>query len=227
MRIGRSLAASIMMPVVLLAPAARADDGDLVGLLNEKVITTASQSAETASSAPAVSTTITAEDLRAFGIHSLDEAIDFLSLGAVTSDNLRDGDIGARGVLVSGDHGNHFLILVDGHAMNEALRGSAQFGRGAGIPLEIVDHVEIILGPGSVLYGSNAMLGVINIVTRRAKDFKGTHAIAETELGKSYRVSAAGGYPLRLFDIPAELTLQLEYYRMRQSLDVPMEYAGS
>ena len=62
----------------------------------------------------------------------------------------------------------HFLVLVDGHAMNEPLRGSAWTGVGSGVPIEIIDHIEVIVGPGSVLYGSNAMFGLINVVTKRA-----------------------------------------------------------
>ena len=103
----------------------------------------------------------------------------------VTANPLRDRDIGSRGVLMAGDHGNHILLLVNGHAVNEPLYGSAQFGRGHGVPFEMIDHLEVVIGPGSVLYGSSAMFGVINVITKRAKDFAGTHIIGETEVGKS------------------------------------------
>ena len=49
------------------------------------------------------------------------------------------------------------------------------------MPIEMVDHIEIILGPGSVLYGSNAMLGVINVVTKRARNFTGFHLVGESD----------------------------------------------
>jgi outer membrane receptor for ferrienterochelin and colicins len=199
------------------AGVARADtDGtsssNLEMLLEENVVTTVSKSAETSTVAPATSTSITAEELRTHGIRSLDEAIDFLSLGVVTANPLRDPDIGARGVLITGDRGNHLLLLLNGHAVNEPLYGSAQFGRGAGIPMELIDHVEVIIGPGSVLYGSNAMFGVINVITKRAKDFGGMHAIVETEVGKSYRAAAGAGYRL---GASSEITLGVEYYEQR------------
>jgi len=191
---------------------ARADDTlDIQALLNETVITTASKSTERGSSAPATSTLLTAEDIRIYGIHSIDEALDFLSLGTVTSNTFRAVDVGARGVLLTRDQGDHFLLLVDGHAMNEALYGAARFERGAGIPMEIIDHIEVILGPGSVLYGSNAMLGVVNVVTKRARAFDGTHAIAQTEIGKSYRFAAGAGYEPKIFGTKSELALELEY----------------
>src|SRR5262249_50208112 len=156
------------------ARPARADDtSELEGLLSEQVVSSASKQSERASSAPALSTNLSAEDLRRYGIRTLAEAIDVLSMGVASSDNLNGGEIGARGVLITGDRGSHFLLLVDGHTVNEQVRGSAFFGVGAGIPLEIIDHIEIVVGPGSVLYGSNAMLGLINVVTKRARDFGG------------------------------------------------------
>ena len=208
--------ATFALGVFALLPAtpARADDtSDLQGLLNEPVVTTASKSAETATTAPATSTTITAEDLRKYGIHSLDEAIDFLSLGVVTSNPLHTVDIGSRGVTIPSDQGNHFLLLVNGHAINEALFGAARFDRGLGMPLELIDHIEVVLGPGSVLYGSNAMLGVINVITKRAKDMLGGHVAIESELGKSYRAAGLGGFELTLFGKPSEVTFGLEYFR--------------
>jgi outer membrane receptor for ferrienterochelin and colicins len=199
----------------IIGGSARATDdtgSDVQALLDENIVTTASKSLETGTAAPATSTSITAEDLRRYGIHSLDEAIDFLSLGLVTANPLRDPDIGSRGVLMTGDHGNHILLLVNGHAINEPLYGSAQFGRGLGIPLEMIDHLEVVIGPGSVLYGSSAMFGVINVITKRAKDFAGTHVIAETEVGKSYRVAAGAGYQLGR---ETELTLGVGYYAQK------------
>src|SRR6185503_17011460 len=121
------------------------------------------------------------------GIHSLDEAINFLSLGMVTENPLGAVAIGARGVLVTQDYGSHVLLLINGHSVNEQWGGTAYFERGAAIPLELVDHIEVILGPGSVLYGSNAMLGVINVVTKRAKDYDGVHAVVESEIPTSIR----------------------------------------
>jgi outer membrane receptor for ferrienterochelin and colicin len=207
--------------LVALAVAAVARDAsaegtaDLQGLLDQSVVTTASKSAENASDAPATSTTITAEELRRFGIHSLDEAIDFLSVGVMTSNPLSQIDIGARGVMIPGDRGAHFLLLVDGHAVNEPLYGMARFDRGAGIALELVDRIEVIVGPGSVLYGSNAMFGVINVITKRAKDFKGLHVSAESEIGKSQRAAAGAGVSFSAFGAPGELTLAAEYYRQK------------
>jgi outer membrane cobalamin receptor len=197
-----------------MSGSARADDtADLQSLLSETVVVGASKSAEKGSTAPAVTTTLTSDDMRRFGIRSIDEAIDFLSLGAATSNTLRAPEVGSRGVLVTKDQGDHFLLLIDGHVMNEALYGAARFGPGGGIPLEMVDRIEVILGPGSVLYGSSAMLGVINVVTKQARDFAGTHLIVESQIGKSWRVAGGGGYEFDLFKERAAMTFELEYFR--------------
>jgi outer membrane receptor for ferrienterochelin and colicins len=209
-----AVSAALAVATLVGASVARADDtSELEGLLDETVVTTASKSAETGSSAPATSTTLTAEDMRRYGIHSLDEAIDFLSLGVVTSNPLRSVHVGARGVLLPRDQGDHFLLLVNGHSVNEPLFGAARFERGAGIPMELIDHIEVILGPGSVLYGSNAMLGVINVITKRAKDWRGAHVVIESEIGKSYRAQGGAGYGFDLFGKKSEITLAVEYFR--------------
>src|SRR5580700_3720623 len=204
----------LALAVLAWQGGARGDDtGDLQGLLSETYVSGASKTTESNSTAPAISTTLTSDDIRRYGIHSLDEAIDFLSLGAFTSSNFENTDIGANGVIIPRDQGDHILLLINGHAMNEALYGAARFNRGAGIPMEIVDHIEVILGPGSVLYGSSAMLGVVNVVTKEARGFAGTHLVAESELLTSWRIAGGGGYEFPLFGQPAKLAMELEYYQ--------------
>ncbi len=206
---------SIVLSVAVLALSASASadaPSDLEALLEEPVVSTASKSAETQSVAPATTSVLTAEDLRRYGIRSLDEALNFLALGIMTSNPLHSVDVGARGVLLTADFGNHVLLLVDGHAMNEQWDGTAYFERGAGIPFELIDHIEVILGPGSVLYGSNAMLAVINIITKRAKEFGGLHVVGETELPTAVRAAAGFGHEFTLFGRRAEVTTEIEYY---------------
>lgn len=211
-----AIGASLVM--LLSAGTARADDkdtSDLEGLLNENVVSTASKSTEVGAAAPATATIITAEELKIHGVQTLAEAINFLSLGATTSDSYARVDVGARGVMIPLDNGDHVLLLINGHSVNDALFTGASFGRGAGIPIEMIDHIEVILGPGSVLYGSNAMLGVFNVITKKPKDWPGVHAGTVVEPGKSWRVMAGTGLTLTLplIHTPAELTVGVEYYK--------------
>jgi outer membrane receptor for ferrienterochelin and colicin len=133
----KRVALSFAAFVVTLGSAARVfagDTSDLQGLLDETVVTTASKSAETATNAPATSTTLTADDMRRYGIRTIDEAINFLSLGASAYNPLYRPDVGARGVSIDGDRGAHVLLLVDGHSMNDVATGGARVGRGLGVP---------------------------------------------------------------------------------------------
>ncbi len=215
----------------LALPVRAQSSAELDQLLGEAIVSTPSKNSETDTTAPATSSIITAEQLRRYGIRTLDEAIDYLSLGMSTSNPGHVAEIGARGVQLNGDYGNHVLLLVDGHAVNEPWNGTAYFDRGAGVPFEMIDHIEVMLGPGSVLYGSQAMLGVINVVTKRAKDFNGLRLIGEADtavapanpggpaapsffdgLGGGYRLGAGYGREFDIGKSPSELTLGLEYY---------------
>lgn len=204
----------VFASIVLGAASGRAQDtSDIQSILNEHVITTASTTAQKDSAAPALSTTITSEDLKLYGIRTLAEAVNFLSMGVVTSDPLGTPDIGARGVLFGNDDGKHFLLLINGHAVNDPLYGAARFDQGAGVPIDMVDHIEVVLGPGSVLYGSNAMMGVINVITKSGSSYQGGHAVGEYEFGRSYHASAGTGVTFKLFGAPSELTAGVDYYK--------------
>lgn len=194
------------------AAAAPSDTTDLEGLLDASVVSGASRGAEVSSSAPATTTTITAEELMRFGVKTLDEAIDWLSMGMVNEHPLPTTELNVRGMLLTGDYGNHVLLVVDGHPLNEQWGGTAYFDRSAALPIELIDHIEVILGPGSVMYGSNAMMGVINVVTKRAKDVGGLHLVLESDLPFSLRGAAGGGVEFDLFGSKAELTGQIDYY---------------
>ncbi|MEO6599669.1 MAG: TonB-dependent receptor [Polyangiaceae bacterium] len=218
MRLSRSLARWLLGGVLVIGPGRMASAQDLSGLegmLSEPIVSSASKQSEDASSSPALSLSLSAEDLRRYGARTLAEAIDFLSIAVSSSDNLNGGEMGARGVLLTGDRGSHFLLLVDGNVMNDPLRGGASFGPGAGIPMELIDHVEIIVGPGSVLYGSNAMLGLVNVVTKRAKNYAGARVLVESALPTSIRTGVGFGTQFKLFGQAGELTTQLEYYKQQ------------
>jgi len=195
------------------APSGEPEWAELQGLLNEPLVSTASDALQLASAAPATSRSISADELRRHGIRSLDEAINFLGLGMVTQNPLHSVDVGARGVLMTADFGNHVLLLLNGHTLNEPWDGTAYFERGAAIPFELIDHIEIVLGPGSVLYGSNAMLGVVNVITKKSDAWRGVHLIAESELLTSGRVAVGGAGELSLFGRTASFIAEAEYYR--------------
>ncbi len=95
---------------------------------------------------------------------------------------------GVTGVFIRGGNSNYNLVLIDGIQVND-FGGAFDF---ASLPVDGVDHVEVIRGPQSALYGSNAVTGVINVVSQRGEGPPHFAALAE---GGSYatRRFAAGG----------------------------------
>ncbi len=218
-------------------PSVSAEDvSDLESLLGDQIVQTGSSIVSGTSVAPATVVTITADDLRSFGLRTLDEAINFASMGMLTEYNMHAPEIGARGVLIHGDYGNHVLLMINGLAINEAWAGAALFNRGAGIPVEMIDRIEVMLGPGSVMYGAQAMLGTINVITKDGYGYKGVHAVAEGEavsplategrlrapssdhylgdLGGSYRVGLGHGARFKWLGLDGDSSLHVEYYRL-------------
>lgn len=200
---------------LLASRQALAQDAELSEILDSSIITTASQLAETASNAPATSTCIDSDELQRYGIRTLEEAINFLALGVSSTGGktaLNAIDLGARGVALANDQSSHFLLLIDGHSLNEPFLGAIAPDHGLGLPLEAVDRIEVIVGPGSVLYGSNAMLGVINIVTKGATRARGGHAALELVAPVGERVAAYGAGSFELFGERATLSASTQYW---------------
>ncbi len=174
-------AAVLAVPAsALAAPAAAPDpvedapiDPELAELLDEPIASTASKRSEPISAAPATVFTITAEEMRLHGLRTVEEAIAYLGNSMVV--NAPYGDMSARGLALD-DDGNHFLLLVNGHVRNNVWGGWQRTNRQLGVPLEMIERVEISLGPGSVLYGTSAMFGVINVVTKQPAANEGIHA---------------------------------------------------
>ena len=72
------------------------------------------------------------------------------------------------------------LLLVDSHRMNDAVYDQAAIGTDSPIDVDLIERVEIVRGPSSSLYGTNAFFGVINVITKRGRDIKGTELSGET-----------------------------------------------
>lgn len=159
------------------------DVAGLESLLGEAVVSSASRTAETTSEAPATVWTISGTDLKRFGIQSVEEAVRYLG-HAITSyefDQRMNTAFGVRGYL-SGNLGLHLAVLIDGNqagGSSMTARGTAQYL----MPIELVDHLELVIGPGSVMYGNSAMLGVINVVTRSGASLEGPQLVLQASGG--------------------------------------------
>ena len=141
---------------------------DLKNVLDQPV-QVASKRTQRLKEAPADITVLRREDLADFGYRTLGQALaGVLGLGG-NQDRAYQG-LAARGLYVLGDQNTRLLILLDGHALNSPSEvGSSKIGEDFGIALDDVERIEIVRGPASSLYGNNAFLGMVNVVTREAK----------------------------------------------------------
>lgn len=133
---------------------------DLGEMLKVEVATgTAKQLSE----APAVVSVITADDIKAMGARTLTEALERVpGLHASLSDNRANTLYSIRGIRTSTTP--QVLILFDGVNISEATLFSSNFS--FRYPVNFIERIEIIRGPGSAVYGADAFSGVINVITK-------------------------------------------------------------
>ncbi|MET0592474.1 MAG: TonB-dependent receptor, partial [Polyangiaceae bacterium] len=137
---------------------------DLV-LTQAEEVNAASRVTETVEDAPSSVSIVRTEELRQMGYPTIAEALRGVR-GVFTSDDRSYPTVGFRGFGRLGDYGNRVLVLLDGHPTNDNWVGSSYVGYDARTDLEDIERIEVVRGPGSILYGTNAFSGVINLVTR-------------------------------------------------------------
>jgi len=159
--------------------ASRLFSMDLDGLSNTNV-TTASKFAEKLSDAPSVMSVVSRDELRRFGGTTLLDILERVAGLTGSSAFFADRSmVAVRGDQTRTDAG-HILILINGRPVREVLEGGVSSDILKSFPVNLLERIEVIKGPGSVLYGSDAYSGVINLITRKAE-------------GKTFHFSAAGG----------------------------------
>ncbi|HWZ91531.1 MAG TPA: TonB-dependent receptor, partial [Polyangiaceae bacterium] len=137
---------------------------DLVLNQSEEVVA-ASRVSEEVEDAPSSVTLVPERELSAFAPPTIAEAVRGVP-GVYLSDDRSYVTLGMRGLGRLGSYGNRILVTYDGQPMNDDWIGSSYVGYDALADLGDVERIEVVRGPGSVLYGTNAFSGVINVVSR-------------------------------------------------------------
>lgn len=114
---------------------------------------------------------VTSEDIRRSGVTSLAEALRMVPGLQVTRISSSKWSVSSRGF--NSRYSNKLLVLMDGRTLYLPLF-SGVFWESQDYMLEDIERIEVIRGPGASLWGANAVNGVINIITRHAKDTTGT-----------------------------------------------------
>ena len=163
-------------------------------------VTAASRSAESIDDAPASVTLVTADEIRAFGHETLYDALGGVR-GVFQTDDRTYQALGFRGFSRPGDYGNRVLVLLDGHPMNDDQLGSSYVGHDFQTDLGHVRRIEVVRGPGSALYGSNAFLGVINVVTWDGDTMPRPQVGLAADGRRTARARASGGWTHERLDL--------------------------
>ena len=159
----------------------------LTELLNTKIIT-ASKYDQTISEIPASVTIITNEDIESYGYDNLADVLNRV-VGFYISYDRNYYYLGTRGFSRPTDYNNRIKFLVDGQSTNDNFYGSASIGADFVIDLDAVERIEIVKGPGSVIYGTGAMFAVINVITKNTYSFEGLNI--SSEIGSFGRKSSS------------------------------------
>ncbi|HEX5756417.1 MAG TPA: TonB-dependent receptor [Arenimonas sp.] len=114
----------------------------------------------------AVTQVISRQEIARFGGNSLYEVLERATSVWMTGSHFYPQNVASlRGDLLTHSN-NHVLLLLDGRPLRDSFTGGEAFGIFNALPLAALERIEIVRGPGSVLYGANAYTGVINLVTR-------------------------------------------------------------
>ena len=130
-----------------------------------ELVVTATKTVHTIEDSPVETTVISQEDIENSSALTVSDLLRYTPGFFIRSENI-PGISGWRSKLRGLDFNSGYgLILVDGQRIKGG--GMGEYGYGLNqVPLELIDHIEIVKGPGSVLYGSDAMAGVVNIITK-------------------------------------------------------------
>ena len=133
-------------------------------------ITSVSKTDQKMSRAAAAIFVITQEDIQRSGATNIPDLLRMVPGMDVSQINANAWAVSARGF--NRQFENELLVLIDGRAVYTPLLGGVNWDT-QDVPLEDIERIEVIRGPGATLWGANAVNGVINIITKKAADTKG------------------------------------------------------
>jgi len=198
-RLTTTVASLLLGSAALFAQSSDLSHASLEELMNIKVIT-ASKYQQSSQSAPSLVTVVTADEIGKYGYRTLADILRSVGAFFVTYDR-NYSYVGVRGFGRPGDYNTRILLLVDGHRLNDSVYGLAYVGSEFLLDVDLVDRVEIIRGPSSSLYGTNAFFAVINVITRRGEQFKATELSSSMGSFGSYGGRITYGNRFRNIDL--------------------------
>jgi outer membrane receptor protein involved in Fe transport len=169
---------------------------DLAALPIEQLLTievySASKFVQTLTDAPSAVSVVTAAEIKAFGWRTLADILGSMR-GLYLGNDRNYSYLGARGFLRPGDYNTRFLLLVDGNRTNDAVYDQAAIGTEFVLDVDLIERVEYVPGPGSSIYGANALFGVVNVITKSGRALNGPQVALEAGSHGTGRLRASYG----------------------------------
>ena len=180
---------------------AQVNVADSAPTFSDPIVEGISKTAEKASEAPGIVDVITAEEIEAYGAKNLYEVLERATSVFMTGSYMHRRNMASiRGNLAKHED-NHVLILINGRPFRESTLGGINWAVYTAFPIHAVQRIEVMRGPGSVLYGTNALTGVINIVTKKpvaaeehASTLAGSDGFQRYQLASSHGTESHGLY---------------------------------
>jgi len=135
-------------------------------------ISTAARYAQQAGQASQLTYMMTAEEITRLGLRNLGEILSFLPGLHVSTDGTY-GYLTARGIGRPGDYNARLMFLLNGSRVNDNIYDAGFIGSNFYIDSALIERVEYSPGSGSALYGGNALLGIVNVITKTGYDLQG------------------------------------------------------
>jgi outer membrane receptor protein involved in Fe transport len=164
------------------AQGPKSDDLDL--LAQENQVYSAARYVQTIAETPANVSVISRDDIRRFGYRSVQDALK--SLPGVYDAASQWPALGVSGVAVPGDFGSRVLVMINGMPIYEPTYGGFFLEH---LDIDSIERIEFVKGAGSALYGSGAVMGLVNVITRSGDGGSGSSAaleLASHRAGKLY-----------------------------------------
>lgn len=170
----RSLAVTIASSLLSTTALAASDSDELLSMSLDELtnieVTSVSKKAEKASEAAAAIFVVTDEDIKRSGATSIPEALRIVPGLHVARTGTYQWALSSRGFTTQ--FANMLLVMIDGRSIYSPLFSGVWWDV-QDVMLEDIDRIEVIRGPGSTLWGANAVNGIINIITKKAADTQG------------------------------------------------------
>ncbi len=196
------------------------------------VVVTASKKPERITQAPSIISVITEDDIERMGAQTIMDVLRIIPGMEIMRDEYNISQIAVRGLRSETSAG--VKILIDGHALNDPITGGATKFYDD-IPLRNVRRIEIIRGPASALYGANAFVSAVNIITKNVWEINGVEVALGVGSFQTFNPSILFGKALGNLEIilyadyyktdGAELSLGVDAATLYDEFDLPEGFA--